>query len=91
MTAHISITITHGSASVQDDDRDRAEAAALAALGDADPSAAYAEYMRQFAELDGHDGMTGLAARWVAAQKAADVALTQGWHNPTGAGCEISA
>lgn len=91
MTAHISITITHGSASVQDEDRERAEAAALAVLGDADPSTAYAEYMRQWSELDSHDGMTGLAARWIAAQQAADIALTQGWHNPAGASCEISA
>lgn len=91
MTTQISITVTHGSASVREDDRERAEAAALAALGDADPSAAYAEYMRQWIELDSHDGMTSLAARWVAAQEAANLALTQGWHNPAGAGCEISA
>lgn len=91
MTSQISITITHGSASVTDEDRERAEAAALAVLGDTDPATAYAEYQRQWIELDSHDGMTGLAARWVAAQEAADIALTQGWHNPAGAGCEISA
>lgn len=89
--SQISLTITHGLSSVRDDDRERATAAALAVLGDTDPATAYAEYQRQWIEIDSHDGMTGLAARWVAAQEAADLALTQGWHNPAGAGCEISA
>jgi hypothetical protein len=91
MTTRISITITHGSASVTNEDRERAEAAALKALVGVDPTTAYAEYLRQFEKLDGHDGMTGLAALWIDAQKAADMALTRGWMNPDGAFCEISA
>lgn len=91
MTTQIYIGITHGTASVTDDDKDRAEAAALAVLGDRNPKTVYAEYMRQWKHLDSHDGMTGDAMLWIKAQEAADLALTEGWHNPSGAGCEISA
>lgn len=85
------IDILHGSASVTDNDRERAKTAALKVLGETDPSLAYAEYLRQLEALDSHDGMTGLAALWCAADKAADLALTEGWHNPDGAHCSIAA
>ncbi len=91
MTSRISINILHGSASVTDEDRERAKAAALAVLGDVDPAAAYAEFQRQFELLDGIEGMTGLAALWERADSAANVALTDGWHNPDGGACSISA
>jgi hypothetical protein len=91
MTTQISINILHGSASVTDEDRERAEAAALKVLGAVEPGAAYAEYQRQFEALDDENGMTGLAALWIAATKAADLALTEGWHNPNGAACSLSA
>ena len=91
MTTQIRIDIMHGLSSVGEEDRDRAEAAALEVLGNVDPSAAYAEYQRQWEILDSRDGMTGLAALWVQASDAADLALTQGWHNPDGAHCEIAA
>jgi hypothetical protein len=91
MTTQISINILHGSASVTNEDRERAEAAALKVLGSVEPGTAYAEYQRQWSDLDSTDDMTGLAALWIAAEKAADLALTDGWHNPDGAACSISA
>lgn len=91
MTTQISINILHGSASVTNEDRERAETAALKVLGSVEPVAAYAEYQRQWLSLDTEDGMTGLAALWIEATKAADIALTDDWHNPNGAACSISA
>ena len=94
MTTQISINITHGSPSVTSEDKERAEAAALKVLGDIDSSAAYAEYVRQVSadEYSGYaDSLTGDAAAWAKAQQAADRALTDGWYNPDGAACEITA
>lgn len=91
MTSHIRIDILHGSASVTDEDRERAEAAALKVLGSVEPATAYAEFQRQFEILDDYQGMTGLAALWVSAEKAADLALTLGWYSPDGASCSIAA
>ncbi len=90
MTSQIRIDILHGSSSVTDEDRERAEAAALAVLGGANPALAYDEYQRQFAALDGIEGMTGAALLWDMAETAANIALTEGWHNPNGAACAIS-
>lgn len=91
MTTQISITIIHGTASVTAADKERAEAASLAVLGEADPSASYSEYQQQWTILDSEDGMTGLARLWAAAARAANIALTEGWYDPAGAACEISA
>lgn len=91
MTTKINITVVLGNYCVRDEDKDRAETAAFAVLGNVDPAVAYAEYQRQFGELDGVDGMTGLAALWEKAESAANVALTEGWHNPNGGACTISA
>jgi hypothetical protein len=105
VTTQISINViddrTH---SVSEDDRERAEAAALVVLDRAGTTvaAAYAEFQRQWewlgteeAEAAGkcqdYDDLTGLAATWIAAERAADIALTEGWHNPSGASCGISA
>jgi hypothetical protein len=76
-----------------DEDKDRAAAAAVAVLDAAGVSIAdaFAEFKRQWSALDSCDGMTGLAALWVEAEEAADRALTQGWANPDGASCGISA
>lgn len=89
---------------VDQEDRDRAEMAALAVLDDAgaEPSAAYAEFMRQWLWLETEEAeaqglcqdyrhMTGLAALWVRAQNAADRALTEGWAVPGRVLCTISA
>lgn len=91
MGTQISLTILHGGASVGDDDRDRAEAAALAVLTQAGttPRAAYTEFQHQWEALDDYDAMTGLAAVWIEAEKAADGALTEGWARPGGASCGI--
>ena len=87
----ISIEIIDGARFVGQDDITRAENAALKILGDADHAVAYAEYLRQFEELQSHDGMTGLAALWLEAIAAADEALTAGWLNPGGAFCTVAA
>lgn len=91
MTTQIRVEILHGSASVTNEDRERAEAAAMKVLGPVKPQEAYAEYQRQFGELDDEKGMTGLAALWIEARNAADLALTEGWYDPNGAACEILA
>ena len=94
MTAHIAIDWTHGRPqNGADQDEARAIQAAervLDAAG-ADYAAAYDEYQRQWVELDDEDRMTGLARVWIEAARAADVALTDGWSDPTGAGCTICA
>jgi hypothetical protein len=102
--SQISINILHGNSSVGDDDRLRAEAAALASLAAAGitAAAAYAEFQRQWTALgtdeaadaglcQDYDSLTGLAASWVDAERAADRALTLGWARPDGAACTIAA
>jgi len=80
----LSINWTHGrpSKGASDDER-RAIAAAESVLGRLgfSPEFAAAEYQRD-ANSDG-----GIA--WESATYAADRALTEGWHNPDGAGCEL--
>lgn len=87
----ISINMIAGRA--DDEDKDRAAEAAVAALDAAGAKAAdaYAEYQRQWDALDDIEGMTGLALVWVEAERAADAALTAGWARPDGASCSISA
>lgn len=102
MTTQISINIIHGR--VDEDDKHRAETAALAVIEKAGTTvaAAHAEFGRQWewlgteeAEAQGkgqdHDDLTGLALVWLDAERAADLALTEGWANPDGASCGISA
>ncbi len=90
MTTQISINVILGNSSVDQDDLNRAEAAAIAVLADTVPTVAYEEYQKQFVELDDIEGMTGLAALWKKAESAANIALTEGWHNPNGGACTIS-
>lgn len=87
----ISINMISGRA--DQDDKDRAADAAVAVLDAAGVKAAdaFAEYMRQWEELGDVDGMTGLAALWVEAERAADLALTAGWARPDGASCSVTA
>lgn len=93
MTSQITINITHGNSFVGDDDRERAEDAALAVLAAAGVSVgqAFAVFQAQWKEFDDYDRMTGDALVWLAAQEAADSALVEGWAQPEGAGCTISA
>lgn len=91
MTTQIQIEITHGR--VDDEDRERAETAALKVLADAGVTVAQAfgAFKSQWAEFDDYEKMTGLARIWINAEEAANLALTEGWANSDGAGCAISA
>ena len=75
------------------DDRYRAEAAALAVFAAAGctPKQAQDAYWDQFDRLDCEATMTGLAATWIAAREAAEVAARQGWANPLGCWIEMDA
>lgn len=93
MTIRISTNGYHRS-EVDDNDIERARAAAKAVLSEAGVTAeaAAAAYRAQWSEFDDEAPMTGLALTWIAARQAADVAITAGWLNP-GAEvfCEIDA
>lgn len=67
-------------------DEERAEAAALAALKSlgVTPEAAHCAYMTQWLEYDDEALMHGDALAWIKATQAADLAATEGWHNPDG-------
>jgi hypothetical protein len=70
--------------------RDAAEAV-LAAAG-ITPEAAYAAYQAQWLEFDDEDPMAGAALTWIAARKAADIAITAGWRNENAEVlCDMSA
>lgn len=91
MTTQIQIEITHGR--VDEEDRERAETAALKVLSDAGVSVkqAFSAYKTQWLADVNRDDMTGDALHWIAAEDAANLALTDGWANSDGAGCGISA
>lgn len=93
MGTQISLEIIFGGSQVDDDDRERAENAALAVIAAAGttPEAAYAEYIRQIGEVDDYEAMAGLARVWTDAEAAADCALTEAWARPGGASCTIHA
>ena len=55
-----------------------------------DAEAAYARHMSDEV-YNRSERDTKLIAAWEAAEKAANLALTDGWHNPNGAGCSIRA
>jgi hypothetical protein len=102
----ISLNILYGAASVTDEDRERAIAAAYFVLdqhgitGYGVPDAA-GEFRAQWQYLGDEDAdddrvqdyghLTGTAKIWVEAEAAADRALTLGWHDPSGASCSIAA
>jgi hypothetical protein len=85
----IEITI-HGTNSDTTEDRSRAHAAAMAVFAAAGckPVEAKDEYRAQFEALDSECGMTGLAVVWADARSAAEVAASEGWHDPNG--CEVT-
>jgi hypothetical protein len=99
----ISINVLDGASSVTPADRSRAKAAAIKALSafewrkgepmQINPAEAYAAYQRHMSDEDYNRSSreTILIAAWEAAEKAADLALTDVWHNPDGAHCSISA
>jgi predicted chitinase len=89
----IGIEITYGASEVDNEDKWRAVHAAEAALEAAGVTeqAAYAAYCAQWMEHDDEARMTGDALAWVAAIRAANAALTQGWHRPGEAACSLTA
>lgn len=92
--AYIAIEWTHGRPNAgADQDEARASAAAEKVLDAAgvNYAEAEAEYQRQWLEFDDEAPMTGLALTWIEARQAADIALTEGWHNTDGASCSIVA
>ena len=72
-------------------DEERAEAAALAVLErhGVTPQEAHGSFMAQWLEFDDRGPMTGAALAWIEAEQAADLAATEGWHNPDGAHVSI--
>jgi hypothetical protein len=85
----LSITI-HGARGDATEDKARAHAAAMAVFNAAGcrPVEAMDEYRSQFDALDCEVGMTGLALVWLNARSAAEIAASEGWHNPLG--CEVT-
>ena len=92
MGTQIGLDISYGGSWVDEDDRDRAEAAALAVIAAAGTTAkaAYAEFIRQMGDLDDYDALTGQASVWMEAEAAANCALTERWAGD-GASCTIHA
>lgn len=93
MNSRFDIGLSTNGRGVTEEDRDRARDAAVAVLVAAGVEAAYAyeDYLTQMEQYGEHEGMTGPAAVWVEAERAADRALTQGWADPQGAYCSIHA
>ena len=95
MTTQIHIEVTYGNRHVRESDLNRAEAAALQYLADhgETPLSAHTEFQRQWTALEDscqdYSYLTGAALVWVDAGSAADVTLTDGWHDPDGASCCI--
>lgn len=84
----IYIASHHGK--IDETDRARAVEAAEAALVGIDAKAAYAAYSAAVeADTDPRD-YSDLAAAWDRADSAANIALTEGWHDPNGASVEIA-
>ena len=87
----IAVEMIDGARFVGDDDSERAATAAAAFLNRAGIKAALAcaDYQQQWEEDEGQ--MHGLALLWIEARQAADLALTEGWADPNGASCTITA
>jgi len=92
MTGTIGIEWMHGRPhSNPEEDEERAEAAALAVLNrhGVTPHEAHDSFKAQWLEHQDRERMTGPALAWVEAEQAANVAATEGWHNPDGAHVSI--
>lgn len=75
----------------REEDIDRAIAAAESVLDAAGVNyeLAYSDYLHKEKYVGNPDEYDGPAALWLKAQSAADIALTQGWHDTEGAHCFI--
>jgi hypothetical protein len=101
----ISVNVILGNAYVDDDDRDRARAAALAVLEAQGFTAtgAFSAFVAEWAYLETQeaidegrcqtydDMLIPASLAWIEAERAANLALTEGWANPDGAACSIGA
>jgi hypothetical protein len=91
--SQIAVEMIDGARFAGDDDRERAATAAAAYLNRAGIKAALAcaDYQQQWEEYDDEGAMHGPALLWIEARQAADIALTEGWADPNGASCSITA
>ena len=91
MGIRISVEICSGNRDVTDDDIRRAEDAALRILDRSGRSVGeiYAEFRRQWAEVDDYRQLTEDGLRWLVAENAANNALRKGWHGPHIGMCHI--
>jgi hypothetical protein len=93
----MTLTITpngYRTSQVDAEDIGRARDAAEAVLAQhgVTAEAAYAAYRAQWLWYDDEDPMTGAALAWIAARKAADIAITAGWANENAEiFCDMSA
>lgn len=94
----IKITVLTGRAVVSPEDIERASRAAAQFFLEAevDPAVAWKDFTAQMAvlakdvppnKMGDKEKLTGIAAIWRAAEKAANKALTEGWMRPDGASC----
>jgi hypothetical protein len=90
-TMTINVTWTHGGSFANTDDTARAKSAARAALEAAGVWDAEAAFLAYRAAMMADRELTGYASAWRDAEAAANVAATEGWHDPDGAAVEISA
>lgn len=93
MKPYLKIEWTHGRPRTgAEDDEARALAAAKAVFAreNVDPADAFEAYESQWAEFDDEGPMTGLALIWIEARDKADIAATEGWHDPNGAGVTLT-
>lgn len=76
-----------------EEDERRASDAAEAVLDAAgvDYVEASKAYQAQWLEFDDEAPMTGLALVWIKARESANLALTEGWHDPSAGWCDIVA
>lgn len=88
---HIGVNHLEGHTLDCEADADRAHAAAVKVLGDAGVNYrdAWMAHLDQIDDGFDHTEMTGLAAIWVQADKAANEALVEGWDKPAEGQCSI--
>jgi len=88
MTNELYVASYHGK--FDETDKNRAISAAEAVLTGIDAKAAYASYIAAVeAGVDPRD-YSDMASDWDKADSAANIALTEGWHNTDGASIELA-
>lgn len=74
----------------EDEARAIVAAEAVFARAGVKPADGEAAYRAQWAEFDDEAPMIGAARTWIEARDAANLAATEGWHNPDGAHVTIN-